>query len=378
MLQVPENINKRYNHALSIMKPGQGTLVGNQEQLGMLTDALLRLETPSAILLGEQGVGKTALVEQWLFEHQDWVCISLNIEVLGALGTDLMVARISTLLSDMQSIRDVIIKDKPQKKMFLFIDEIHKLYRYGLSKGSSAAMNALKEGLARGTFPVIAATTDYEYRKMVTDDPAFDRRFSKIVMQPPNNDVVLMILKKRIIEWTKAKKYVPRINEKILKELIALTNAYIRDQVNPAKSLAILEGAVAHETRIHLERQKDTAITHATLTYVFHSQGYNIDSPVTAKTVKQEIEKRIKGQPLAIRYISDNINSTFYTKRDRRKPMMTLFLVGSTGVGKTETAKAFSQAFFGTDNALLTLNGGDYSKASDAALAQHSLVTRWQ
>ncbi|NUF98945.1 ATP-binding protein, partial [Lactobacillus mellis] len=66
MLQVPENINKRYNHALSIMKPGQGTLVGNQEQLGMLTDALLRLETPSAILLGEQGVGKTALVEQWL------------------------------------------------------------------------------------------------------------------------------------------------------------------------------------------------------------------------------------------------------------------------------------------------------------------------
>lgn len=373
MLQVPETINKRYNHALSVMQKGKGTLVGNQEKLGMLTDALLRLETPSAILLGEQGVGKTALVEQWLCEHPNWICISLNIEVLGALGTDLMVARISTLLSDMQNIRNAMFKDKDksQKKMFLFIDEIHKLYRYGLSKGSSAAMNALKEGLARGKFPVIAATTDYEYRKMVTDDPAFDRRFSKIVMQPPTNDVVLLILKKRIIEWTKAEKYVPRVNEKILKEIIDLTNAYIRDQVNPAKSLAILEGAVAHETRIHLEKQKDTAITHDTLAYVFHSQGYNIDSPVTAKTVKQEIEKRIKGQPLAIRYISDNINSTFYTKRDRRKPMMTLFLVGSTGVGKTETAKAFAKAFFGTDNALLTLNGGDYGKASDAALAQH-------
>lgn len=370
-LMINPDIKEKYNDSLNFFNYGSGNLVGDREQLLMLSDIMQRPETPSAIILGEQGIGKTAMLEQWLYENPKELMISLNIEQLGALGDNKMVARMSTILDDMNLIKQEMLKTSDEYSNFiLFIDEIHKLYRYRLSNGSSGAMNALKEGLARGKFPVIAATTDYEYRKMIVNDPAFDRRFSKITMEQPNSRTVFQILKRRLDSWA-SKQYIPSISDEILKELIDLTNVYIRNQVNPAKSISMLESAVSHKKNRYNATNIKTQVTYKTLKFIFRSEGYNIDSPATALHVRKEVENRIKGQPLAVKTIGDAINATFYTKRDRLKQMMTLFSVGTAGTGKTKTAKALAHAFFGRDDALLLLNGGDYSTPEDAVKAQH-------
>lgn len=359
------------------LKAGSGTMIGNEDKLEMLEDAMLKPETPSAMLLGEQGIGKTALVEQFLYLHKEdripYIMVSLSIEKLGELEENIAVSRMRSLLYDMNKIKDATTEANEGKKfhLVLFIDEVHKLYRYGYSNGSSGAMNALKEGLARGEFPVITATTDYEYRKNIISDAAFDRRFSKVIMEEPTLSLVNTILRRRMYSWQKEGKYIPKINSETLDELINLANIYIRNQVNPAKSLAMLETAVAHETALHIKTNKETRIDHQTLKFVFASEGYNIDSPASAKHVREVVQRRIKGQPLAINAITDVINSTYYTKRDRRKPLFTSFFVGTTGTGKSETAKALAEAFFGRDDALLVLNGGDYSTPKDAIKAQH-------
>lgn len=376
-LKVPQKVKDKYNDSLSELKAGKGTMIGNEDKLEMLEDALLKPETPSGMILGEQGIGKTALVEQFLFLHKNddipYIIVSLSIEKLGELASNVVVSRMRSLQSDMQMVEEAT-RDSNENKPFhlvLFIDEIHKLYRYGYANGSSGAMNALKEGLARGEFPILTATTDYEYRKNIVSDPAFDRRFSKIIMEEPSLETVGLILKKRLFSWNKNGKYIPDMSLEILKELISFSDIYIRNQVNPAKSIAMLEMAVAHETSNHLRNKEATRITHNTLKFVFASEGYNIDSPATAKHVRDVVQRRIRGQPLAIKAITDVINSTYYTKRDRRKPLFTSFFVGTTGTGKTETAKALSEAFFGRSDALLVLNGGDYSIPEDAIKAQH-------
>lgn len=375
-LVIPKSIDEKYNHAIQELPPGEGTLVGNQDKLEMLEVALHDPETPSAMILGEQGIGKTALVEQLLFErqkaHKKLLVPSLSIEALGELPENTMIARMRTLLTDMNEVEAATRKAAGEDiQIALFIDEIHKLNRYGYNNGSSGAMNALKEGTARGKFPIITATTDYEYRKNIATDLAFDRRFAKIIMEEPDQKTVIKILQRRLVHWKEQGKYVPKLQENILTELVMLADAYIRNQVNPAKSLGILSRAVGYCSAHYEKTGEEILLDHKVLQFVFFAEGYNVDSTTTAEHVKQVVHKRVKGQPLAIKYLTDVINSTFYTKRDRKRPLMTIFAVGTTGVGKTESAKALADAFFGRSDAILTLNGGDYSTPEDALTAQH-------
>lgn len=374
-LFIPPEIEEKYHSSLGELLPGENTLVGNRDKIEMLEVAMLNPEMPNAMILGEQGVGKTAIVEQMLYDKSltdyPMVVVSLSIEALGELPENVMISRMRSLLKDMQLIEKATQEKNgtSQFQMCLFIDEVHKLNRYGLSGSSSGAMNALKEGSARGQFPIIVATTDYEYRNHIMSDPAFDRRFAKVIMTEPDRKTVLLILERRLKMWKEAGHYVPESDPTFLEELISLTDAYIRNQVNPAKSLAILSGAVAYCTNQH-QRGEEIILSHEVLSFVFASEGYNIDSLATAEEVKKIIYKRVKGQPLALKYLTDLINSSFYTKRNRNRPLLSALLIGTTGTGKTETAKALAQALFGRENAILVVNGGDYSTSEDAKAAQ--------
>ncbi|MBD5430502.1 AAA family ATPase [Lactobacillus sp.] len=375
-LVIPEEVDKNYNHALSLLSAGAGDFVGYKDKLSMLEDIMYNPGNPSAVILGEAGVGKTALVEQLIHLHEEttepFVVVRLAIETLGALPENIMIARMSTLLDDMRVIRKATQKGNPGKrfKLILFIDEVHKLNDYGKSVRSSAALNALKEGLGRGVFPIITATTAKEYFENLAQDDAIDRRFNKVIIDPPSLKLTALILRRHIESLRKKLDYVPEITDRSLTELVNLADVYVRNQVNPAKSKALLDSCVGRETRLYMVTGEKRKIDHLTFRYIFKQEGYNIDPPASAKVVRAEIHRRVKGQPLAVKLIGDAINNAFYAPRNRKKPLFTALLVGTTGVGKTETAKAVAKALFGRDDAILTINGGDYPTAEDAPQVQ--------
>lgn len=376
-LVIPPQIDKEYNHALFKLDRGKNTMIGYHAQLDMLNVAMSNPMTPNALLLGEQGIGKTALIEQWIYnrsqsrDEDSVVVVSLDVERLGALGSDLMVSRMRSLLTDLNTIYNATKEANPNKPfmMVLFIDEIHKLNNYGVlangGEGSSGAMNALKEGLARGRFPLIGATTDYEYRQNIVPDRAFDRRFTHVVMEQPDQKATIEILKRRVASIDPHHKI--EVDPTFYTQLVTYTDAYIRDQVNPAKSLSILSDALGYAKWYH------RPLDHKALAFVFAGEGYDLDTRVTANQVRMIVHQRVRGQPLALAIISNLINKMQYLPRNRKKPILTAFFAGTTGTGKTETAKAFAQAYFGREDAILTLNGGDYPLPKDAALAQHMI-----
>lgn len=376
-LCLPKNLVEKYNGSLSELVMGANTLVGNKNQLEMLEVSMMNPDMPNCMILGEQGVGKTALVEQFLYERyisdRPMLIISLSIEALGELPENIMVSRMRTLLHDMKKIKEETIKENEIKDvdLCLFIDEVHKLNRYGFSNGSSGAMNALKESTARGEFPLIVATTDYEYRKHIAPDLAFDRRFTKVILSEPNKRAVKKILKRRIELWKELGTFTEDVSTTFIDELVDLTDAFIRNQVNPAKSLSVLASSVAYAQNQKIKYKKKQTLDHSVLKFVFESEGYNIESEVTANEVEKVIEARIRGQPIARMYLKDLVNSFFYTKRNFKRPLILALLIGTTGTGKTETAKALATALFGREDAMITLNGGDYSNPEDVMLAQN-------
>lgn len=375
-LVIPQNLDEKYNYALKPMEAGKNTLIGYSEQLEMLEACLYRVSEPDALLLGDAGVGKTALIEQAIYNRsltQRPLCVvSLSIEKLGEFSENVMISKMRSLLTDLNEISRVTHEANPDKdfQMALFIDEIHKLNNYGKSdskEGSSAAMNALKEGLARDEFALIGATTDYEYRRDIVKDTAFDRRFGKIIMKQPGLEDTIKILKRRLASYAEqGLSDVPNCSNEMFHQIIMYADAYIRNIVNPAKSLSILNSCIGFCRKEHKKE-----IDHEIIAKAFLAEGYTIDTSTTPQQIIETVNKKVIGQPLALDQLSSVVRNSLYTRRDFKKPLMTALFVGSTGVGKTETAKALAEAFFGRRDAIITLNGGDYATPEDAIKAQH-------
>lgn len=373
---IPPKLKKKYNHSLNVMSAGKNTLIGYHAQLEMLEACLYRISERNALLLGPAGVGKTALIEQEIYNRQNTdypLCvITLSIEKLGELNENVFVSRMRSLQSDLQIIEKVTHDANPNKQfqLALFIDEIHKLNNYGKNDskdGSSAAMNALKEGLARDVFSIIGATTDYEYRRDIIADTAFDRRFGKVIMEEPRLKDTLRIMKRRLDSYKEQGTYgVPKCNDQMLNQIITYSDAFIRNIVNPAKSLTILNSCIGFCRKEHKNE-----IDHEIIAKAFLSEGYTIDTTTNPEHIIEVVNRMVIGQPLALDQLANVVRNSLYTRRDFKKPLMTAFFVGSTGVGKTETAKALAEAFFGRKDALITLNGGDYATPEDAIKAQH-------
>lgn len=375
-LTIPKKLSDKYNNALFELEPGKNTFVGNRDKLEMLEVGINNPATPNVMILGEQGVGKTALVEQWLYEKQKHqkkaLVMGVAIETLGELGENIVISRMKSLLSDVEEIEQYTKENYPESDfdIIVFIDEVHKLNSFGYINGSSGAMNALKEGTARGQGKIITATTDYEYRKNIAPDPAFDRRFLKVIMEEPSLEDTIKILKRKMKFFLDKDEKLPgRFQQSFFTELVQYCNSFIRNQVNPAKSLSILSSTVGYVIT-KLQQGEEAWFNHEALAFVFKSEGYNIDSPTTAKKVKEIVQEGIKGQPLAIKAVTDIINASFYTKRNLNRPLLTMFSIGTTGTGKSETAKLLALAFFKRKDAIIVLNGGDFKGKEDGIKAQ--------
>ena len=382
-LVIPPQIQEAYNHSLIQLPMGNNSLIGYKNQLEQLDAAMLNVENQTALLLGEPGIGKTALVEQWIYNRAQTsrkvAVVSLEIEKLGELPENVMIARLRSLLTDLNRVKQATLEGNPhlQFDMVLFVDEIHKLNAYGATsnnEGSSAAMNALKEGLARGAFAMIGATTDYEYRQNIVQDQAFDRRMGKVAMEQPTLEQVEVIIKRRLQIDNSMLPFDIVISERNLKDLIGYADSFIRNQANPAKTLAIFDKCTGFCRQKFLYgngNEGNEEITHEIIRKAFDSEGYAIDATTTPQHVEDVVKSQVIGQPLARHELAEVVKTSLYMKRNFDRPLMTAFFVGSTGVGKTQTAKALAQAFFGRRDAMVMINCGDYATKESAIEAQH-------
>ena len=382
-LVIPPQIQEAYNHSLIQLPMGNDSLIGYKNQLEQLDAAMLNVENQTALLLGEPGIGKTALVEQWIYNRAQTsrkvAVVSLEIEKLGELPENVMIARLRSLLTDLNRVKQATLEGNPhlQFDMVLFVDEIHKLNAYGATgnnEGSSAAMNALKEGLARGAFAMIGATTDYEYRQNIVQDQAFDRRMGKVAMEQPTLEQVEVIIKRRLQIDNSMLPFDIVISERNLKDLIGYADSFIRNQANPAKTLAIFDKCTGFCRQKFLYgngNEGNEEITHEIIRKAFDSEGYAIDATTTPQHVEDVVKSQVIGQPLARHELAEVVKTSLYMKRNFDRPLMTAFFVGSTGVGKTQTAKALAQAFFGRRDAMVMINCGDYATKESAIEAQH-------
>lgn len=218
-------------------------IYGREEELRVIIESLCRYNKNNPVLVGHSGVGKTSIVEALAYriEKKDvppflwgYTIISLDFQKFVA-GT--------SYRGDFEARMKSIIKELKKKKLILFVDEIHLLLGAGKADGGADAANLLKPVLAKGQIKLIGATTITEYKKTIEISPAFERRFEKILIQPPSVDNTIKIL--RSLKKTYEDFYGVRITDKAIVATVKTADAFIRDRFLPDKAIDLLNKTCA-------------------------------------------------------------------------------------------------------------------------------------
>ena len=383
-------------------------VIGRDEELKRVMEILTRRTKNNPLLVGDAGVGKTAIVEELArlislnkvpdrLKGKRLISVSIASLVAGTKYRGEFEERITKMLKEIESDDSII----------LFIDEIHTLVGAGGAEGAIDAANIFKPALARGKIRLIGATTTEEYRQTIEKDKAIDRRFQMVFIEEPSVELVYEILKK--LRPLYEEFHGVKVNDEILKNIITLTDKYIFDRKQPDKAIDILDEVCAKvaltvdkkSKTLELYQEKLTEIVdkknsfimdqdfkQASLLRLEEKQLNSKINSIELKKIKNKNYKTVKlsdvAKVISLKtkipvYEIDSCKSTFinefekrlhkiiigqdkainelvkFTKRvqlgfrDTNKPASFLF-VGPTGVGKTMLAKEYSNYLFGKDN----------------------------
>jgi len=346
--------------------------IGVDALLRRMQRILIQRETNNPLLIGEAGVGKTAIVEGLAYEmvHSDLkvpelagkriVEISINSLVGGTKYRGELEERVERLLAEVKASPDVIV----------FIDEIHTVLGGGSDSLSNIA-NALKPALARGEFCCIGATTVEEYRRYIEKDAALRRRFETILVEEPGVENCIEILKDLFNQQG-----IP-ISEKAIEAAVRLSARYIQEERLPAKAIKLLHQAEAYiklPSYFGLEEKAEEEKTQPLFTDVNEDLIRYILSKKTGiplerlkgdeleriKGMEGALKKQVIGQDEAVRAVVQVIKRSRAELRDPRRPVGVFLFVGPTGVGKTELARALAGFLFHDPNAMIRLDMSEY------------------
>ncbi|HEX8700615.1 MAG TPA: AAA family ATPase [Myxococcaceae bacterium] len=337
-------------------------VVGRAKEIEEVIDILGKRRTNNPCLLGEAGVGKTAVVEG---VAQQLVTLrgTLGSKVLIELDMASLVA--GTQLRGSFSEKLNALKDEVKRadgRVVVFIDEIHTLVGAGSTgEGPQDAANELKTAMARGEFPCIGATTHDEFRKFITQDPALERRFTPVVVNEPSVPQTVEILKGVIGRYEEhhGLQYAPEA----LEAAASLASRYVTDRFMPDKAISVadLAGSRCHREGKSTVEPADVARVVAKLAGVPEERLLMKDS-ARLLSLETDLGGRVIGHEEAVTRIARVIRRN-YAGFASRRPMGSFLFLGPTGVGKTETARALAEVLFGNRDALVRLDMSEMSEA---------------
>jgi len=317
------NTLKKYGKDLSI---NDTILLNRDKEIESILEILLRKNKNNPLLIGESGVGKTAIVEGLATKIK-------NNEIKELKGYKIYTLDMSLLLSGSkyrgdfeERLNNVIKETIEQQKVILFIDEIHTIINAGGSEGAIDAANILKPYLSRGEIKIIGATTKDEYNKYIKKDKALTRRFDLIEITEPDYDMTKDILYKLKDNYKKYHNI--NITNKNIDMILDYTNKYIQDKKNPDKSIDILDSVCSY---INLKKKK--TITKKDIEKII-SRKINKKINTNLNDTLTNITNTIYGQDNAIKKILEILNTN--------KKFKTILLLGGIGVGKTLSIKTIS------------------------------------
>lgn len=395
-------------------------VIGRDTEIQRVIQILSRRTKNNPVLIGEPGVGKTAIAEGLaqrivtgnvpeILRNKRIISLSIGSMLAGAKYRGEFEERLKKAIDEVQQHDDMII----------FIDEIHTLVGAGATEGAMDAANILKPALARGEFQVIGATTLDEYKKHIEKDAALERRFQPVQVGEPNEEDALEILKglrDRYEAFHKAK-----ITDEALKAAVTLSSRYITDRFLPDKAIDVVDEAAskvrmkvfsaapdvkALEDRLNtVKKEKEAAVTSQDFEKAAKLRDEEqvlvkeiddkksvakeesdqklivteddiaavvaqwTDIPVakigeeeseTLLHLEDELHKRVIGQDDAVTAVAKAVRRARAGLKDPKRPIGSFLFLGPTGVGKTELARALASSLFGDESAMIRLDMSEY------------------
>ncbi|MFI3303471.1 MAG: ATP-dependent Clp protease ATP-binding subunit [Rikenellaceae bacterium] len=347
-------------------------VIGRDNETQRIVEVLARRKKNNPILVGEAGVGKSALVEGLALRIvtgdvpatiRDKRLFSLDISALVA-GTKFrgeFEERMQQLLIALNSSRDAIV----------FIDEIHTIVGAGSTQGSLDTANILKPALARGEIQVVGATTTDEYRMHIESDSALDRRFQRIMVQPTSVEQSIEILRRIAQHYEEHHRVI--YTDEALVACVTLSNRYIGERHLPDKAIDLMDEAGARVTtattdeKIAIVKPNDVEQVITTTTGI-PTEQISSDELTRLRELENHLSSRIVGQPHAIERLSKRIRRSRTGLTDAERPIGVFMLVGPTGVGKTLLAKELSKWMFGDDSRnLIRIDMSEYGQSHNVS-----------
>ena len=403
-------------------------IIGRDSEIKKVQQILLRRTKNNPVLIGDAGVGKTAIAEGLALNiiggnvHpflKDKRVLSLQLGQLLA-GTGVrgeFEERMQTIIKEME---------ESQGEIILFIDEIHTVVGAGSGGGALDASNMMKPALARGKLQTIGATTPDEYRKYIESDQALERRFSPVFIKEPSKDISIKMLQG--LRYKYEKHHELKISDEAIESAVTLSDRYIKNRFLPDKAIDLMDESLSRvkienpltpdqiseieneiallkeeenklfqkgnkidsekivekrykkEESLRLQREKwgfsekqiEIVEPKHIAKVISEKTGIPVDNLIQSESKKllgleEELQKRVIGQPNAVKGISDSIRRSRAGLQDPTRPIGSFIFMGPTGVGKTELAKSLAEFLFDDENNIVRVDMSEYKESYSMA-----------
>jgi len=393
---------EQFSEDLLIKAQAMEPVIGRERQIETVIGILCRKNKNNPALIGEPGVGKTAIAEGLAQRMAVGnVPPQLKDKRLLSLNMANLVAGTKYRGEFEERLRDVLSEVKRSGDVILFVDEMHTIVGAGAAEGAIDAANILKPALGRGEIQLLGATTLTEYRKCIEKDPALERRFRPVMVEEPDENATLAIL--RALRPGLERHHGMRITDEALAEAVRLSRRYLPDLYLPDKAIDLLDEGAAHGAlerlggggQDRLERELSAAVRESRFEQAARLRdqmrlsvrqkaarpaivtGADIAWAVSQRTgipagrltaderkrllaLPETLAQHVCGQSEAVAAVAETLQRGLGGLRDENRPVASMLFTGPTGVGKTELCRVLAQELFGTREAMIRLDMTEY------------------